>query len=106
MMSIIILARGIWVHNIYQSIIINILVAISSIFYYSTASVCYYNLNKKSGNVLWFNFFGELGFDIGAIVGFSLSALLFCIGIPLQYIILVSLPGLFVVNYVLNKYFK
>ena len=104
--GIIILFRGLYAHTIPQIIFSDILIAFSATFYSSSYSVAFYNLAKESKNTLWFQFFGELGWDIGAMVSLALGTLLFCLGVPFRFFILFSLPGLLIVYYVLKKYYN
>ena len=99
------LARGLWVHTIPQVILVDLVIAFAATFYSSSFSVGFYNMAKESKNTLWFHFFGELGWDIGAMISLAISALLFSLGVPLRFIILFSLPGLLVVYYVLNNFY-
>ncbi len=103
--GIAILARGLWVHTVPQVIIIDVLIAFAATFYSSSFSVAFYNLAKESRNTLWFHFFGEVGWDLGAMISLTLAALLFWLGMPLRFIILFSISGLFIVYHVLNKFY-
>jgi len=103
--GIVIIARALWINTIPLIIISDVILALSYLFYLSSFYVGLYNMAKKSKNTLWFHFFGELGWDIGAIVALSTSALLFYLGVPLRFIMLFSLPGLFIVYYVLKRFY-
>ena len=95
--AVVIILRAFVVTTVMGIIITDILMAFGTIFYISSFEVGFYNIAKESKNTLWFNFFGELGWDIGASVSLALIAGLFILGVPLQFLIVFSLPGLFLI---------
>lgn len=104
--GIVIISRAFFVTSILAIIVIDILLAFGSMFYVNSFEVGFYNLAKESGNALWFNFFGELGWDLGAMISLILASGLFIFGVPLRFLMVFSLPGLFVVYYVLNHFYS
>jgi len=104
--GIVIISRVFFVATVPTIIAIDIILAFGTIFYTSSYEVGFYNLAKQSGNTLWFIFFGELGWDLGAGLSLVLIAVLFIIGVPLQFLMIFSLPGLFVVYFVLDKFYS
>ncbi len=103
--GIVIISRAFFITTMPSIIIIDIILAFGTMFYSSSFEVGLYNIAKQSENTLWFNFFGELGWDIGAGLSFVLVAGFFTLGVPLRYLIVFSLPGLFAVYYVLNQFY-
>jgi len=103
-LGIVIILRSILITTIFQVIVTNFLFAIGMAFYSSAFGVRFYNLSKNSGNTLWFHFFGELGWDIGAASVLIIGAVFLLIGVPLQYLLLCSLIGLPIVNVVFKKF--
>ncbi len=101
----VIIARSFFVITVPQIIISNILVALGMTFYSMSYEVGLYNLAKRTPNTLWFNFFGELGWDIGAILSLSLSAGLYALGVPLRFVMLFALVGLFIIYQVLRRFY-
>lgn len=101
----VIIFRSFFVITVPQIIISNILVALGMTFYSMSYEVGLYNLAKRTPNTLWFNFFGELGWDIGAILSLSLSAGLFALGVPLRFVMLFALVGLFIIYQVLRRFY-
>lgn len=104
--GIVIISRTLFITTLPVIIITDIIIALGIIFYTSSFEVGFYNLAKESGNTLWFNFFGELGWDFGAGLSLLLIAGLFVIGVQLRLLIVFSLPGLFFVYYVLNNFYS
>ena len=104
--GIVILLRALWITTIPGIILSDIVLAFGMAFYSSSFEVGFYNLAKQSTNALWFQFFSELGWDIGAMVCLALSAFLYAIGIPLQFILIISVAGLFINYGVLKKFYS
>jgi MFS family permease len=102
-LGIVILLRAFLIKTIPEIIISDIFIAFGSIFYSISFDVGFYNMAKRTPNTLWFHFFGELGWDVGAATSLILSAILFSFGVPLQYILVLSLGGIFIVNKILNN---
>ncbi len=100
-----ILFRVFFVNTIPEVIFSDILIAIGMTFYLSSFEVGFYNIAKKTPNTLWFMFFGDLGWDLGAIISLALSAYLFVLGVPLRFIIGLSLFGLFIIYYILKNFY-
>jgi MFS family permease len=80
--------------------------ALAMTFYSSSFGVGLYTFAKRTPNTMWFHFFAECGWDIGAAVALSVSALLFILGVPLKIVILFSLVGLVIVFSVLKGFYK
>ena len=101
----VIVMRSFLVTTVPQIIISNILVALGVTFYSMSFEVGFYNLAKRAQNTLWFNFFGELGWDIGAMLSLSLSAGLYATGVPLRFVMIFALVGLFIIYKVLSRFY-
>ncbi|MFA6524144.1 MAG: MFS transporter [Candidatus Paceibacterota bacterium] len=104
--GVVILLRAFLVKTIPEIIITDVLIAFGMTFYLSSFNVGLYNMAKRSSNTLWFHFFGEVGWDIGAMISLTLSAILFSLGVPLKFIIVFALPGLFITYKILKKFYK
>lgn len=104
--GVVILIRAFLVKAIPGIIITNVLIAFGMTFYLSSFTVGFYNMAKRTQNTLWFHFFGEAGWDMGAMIALTASAILFSIGVPLQFIIIFALPGLFITYKVLKRFYS
>ena len=102
--SLVILGRTFFVYTINAVIISQIAFAVAVVFYRSIFQTSFYNLAKKTKNTLWFNFFGEMGWDIGALIILVLSAVLVSLGLEIRYIMPFAIVGLFVIQKVLSSY--
>lgn len=106
LLGFVILMRAFWVISIPQVIVIDVLFALAMTFYSSSFGVGLYTFAKRTPNTLWFHFFAECGWDIGATIALSASALLFVLGVPLKSVILFSLVGLLIVFSVLRRFYN
>jgi MFS family permease len=104
--GIVIMLRAFFVTTIPYIIATNAIIAFGMTFHSSSFEVGFYNLAKQSKNTLWFNFWGELGWDIGATVALLISAGLFVLGVPLRFTIVFSLIGLYIIYFVLKKFYS
>lgn len=102
----VVVMRALWVSSVPEIIFSDIVIALAMTFFSLSFGVGFYNLAKRSANTLWFNFFGESGWDIGAAAALSVAAGLYALGVPLRYIILFSLLGLFIIYRVLMKFYS
>jgi len=100
-----ILLRSFLVTSVTNIMVTDILLAFGMTFYVISLEFGFYNLSKKSENTLWFNFFGELGWDTGAAISLLLCAGLFILGVPIRLMIILSLFGLSIVYCVLKNYY-
>jgi len=106
LIAIVITGRALFAYSIPSILVFEVLFALSLCFYSSSLAAGFYNLSKKSHNTLWFHFFGEIGWDIGAITALLGSYFWVDFGFELRYFVFWGLLGLIIVNRVLNKYFK
>lgn len=105
-LAVAVLARVFWVTTIPQIILLNFVSAIGITFLAMPYQVSINNLAKRTHNALWFHFFGEIGWDIGAAFVFTTAALLSVCGVELRDIMLLALSGLVIVDHVLKRYYK
>ncbi len=106
LLAFVILMRAFWVITIPQIIFVDILFALAMTFYSSSFGVGLYTLAKRTPNTVWFHFFAECGWDIGAAIALTVSVILYIIGIPFKLVIIFSLVGLVIVYSVLKNFFK
>jgi hypothetical protein len=104
--GLVIILRAFFVTTIPYIIAINAVIAFGMTFYTSSFEVGFYNLAKQSKNTLWFNFWGELGWDMGAAISLLVGAGLFVLGVPLRFTIVLSLSGIFIIYKVLNSFYS
>lgn len=102
----VIMGRSLFVYNTVTILIFEVLAAFMICFYSSALNPIFYNLSKRSHNTLWYHFFGEVGWDIGAFLTFSAGALITFMGVHLRYVMLLALIGLFIAKVVMEKYFR
>ncbi|MFA4942997.1 MAG: hypothetical protein WC564_05170 [Patescibacteria group bacterium] len=105
LIGIVIIVRAFLVYTVPEIIFSDIIIALAMTLYFLSFEVGFYNLAKKSTNTLWFHFFGECGWDIGAAIALSASAGLYTLGVSLRYIILFSIFGLLIIYKVLMKFY-
>ncbi len=80
--------------------------SIASVHHNISQPTAMYNAGKNTSHTFWYWLFAETAFDIGTIIGCSAIALLLYLGTPLQYTILVAIPGVLYVWYLTRTYYK
>jgi len=103
---IVVAGRSFYVYDIKTILVFEVLAAFMLCFYVSSLFTVFYNLSKKSHNTLWFHFFGEIGWDVGAFFALASASLWTFLGFELRYFLPLSFLGLFIVRRVINSYFK
>jgi MFS family permease len=106
LIGLVIVLRAFLVYTVPEIIFSDIIIALAMTFYSLSFGVGFYNLAKKSANTLWFHFFGECGWDMGAAIALSVGAGLYSLGMPLRFIIIFSIFGLMIIYKVLMKIWK
>jgi MFS family permease len=106
LISISIIGRGLWADSITEVIISDIIISAGYILYNPIFSASFYNISKKSQHPLWFQYYAEMGWDVGAGSAALMTALLTFYGHSLQTAMMISILGFIVTNSVLKKYFK
>lgn len=99
----VIVARSLWVTSTPEIIASIIVAAFGSALIDMPYMVGMYNFSQASRNTLWFHFFAEAGWDIGGFVIMLTAGGLAALGVPLQYLMLLGLPGLFIIDHVLKQ---
>ena len=102
---IVVLGRSFYVNDIKSILIFEVIAALMLCTYSSSLNTAFYNLAKKSHNTLWFHYFAEFGWDIGAFISLTLASLWVYLGFELRYIMPLSLVGILIVRGVLRNYF-
>lgn len=103
--GVVILLRAFIIRTIPAIIISDVLIAFGLTFFTSSYEVGFYDLSKETANTLWFQFFGELGWDIGAFLALLLSVGLFMLGVPLRSVIAFSVIGLWIIYRALKGFY-
>ncbi len=106
LMAVVVILRALFVTTILEVIFVDVIFALASTFFWSSFGVGLYTIAKNTPNTLWFHFFAECGWDIGAGVSIAVSATLFILGVPLKLVILFSLLGLLIVFKVFNNFYN
>lgn len=97
------ISRSSWITDPSEIILSSVIVAIGCALLDMPYTVSMYNFAQKSQNALWFHFFAEAGWDIGGFAVLIVAAGLAVLGVPLQYLVLLGLPGLWIIDRVLSK---
>lgn len=64
-----------------------------------------YNTGKSSADAFWYWLFAETAFDIGSVIGAICAAALLWSGVPLNYVVLLALPGTIMVWWLTYNFF-
>ncbi len=105
-MSISVIGRAIWADTVPEVIISDIFIAAGYILYSPIFSSVFYNLSKKSQHPIWFQYYAEMGWDIGAGSAALVTAALTSLGYSLQTAMMTSVLGFFITHHILNGYFR
>ncbi len=105
MIIIVIFGRAFYVKDVPSILIFEIIMAIANCFFTSSANTAFYAITHKSKNPIWFQFFSESCWDLGSIFSLSIISILVYFDVDLRNIMLLAIPGFWIVYFVLRKYF-
>jgi MFS family permease len=106
LIAVSIIIRGIWVDTISEVIMSDIIIVLGYLFFDNIFNSAFYNISSKSQNPLNFQYFAEMGWDIGAGLAALMTATLTYYGYSLQVAMIISVLGFFMTNQVLCGYFE
>lgn len=72
---------------------LDVLLAVGYTLYLPAYHTCVYNSGKASGQPAWFHFFGEIGWDCGAVAALGLAGALLSAGLELRDLLLFGVLG-------------
>lgn len=98
-----IVSRSFWVTDASEIIFSSLVAALGGALLDMPYIVALYDFAHKSHNALWFHFFAEAGWDIGSFLVLVMAAALAALGVPLQHLMLLALPGLLIIDHVLKS---
>lgn len=101
-----VLGRGIFVDTIPEVIFYDIIFAIGLTLYMPIFDSAFYNFSKSSKHPLWYHYYAEIGWDIGAIAASLITAFIVYTTNDLRLAMMISLAGLLITNHILTKYFR
>lgn len=104
--AIVVLGRSLFVDTMVEIVIFQLLMAVLLCFYLQTLEVALFNMGKRSINILWFHYFAEMGWDVGAMLIFSTGALWTFFGLELTSMLPLALFGLILSMRTANSYFR
>ncbi|MBU1177972.1 MFS transporter [Patescibacteria group bacterium] len=105
LLTIVIIARSFFISDILAIIIFEVVMALALCFFNVPTETGYYNLAQKSRSRLWFQTFGETGWDVGGLVALLSAAALVYSGVELRHVMPIALIGMLVIIFVLKEYF-
>jgi MFS family permease len=105
LLSLAIVGRGLFVDTVPEVILFDIIFAIGYTLYMPIFNSTFYNLSKESKHPLWFQYYGEKGWDVGSVLATLMTAFIVYLNNDLRLAMILSLGGLLVANYILRKYF-
>ncbi|MBI1935943.1 hypothetical protein HYS31_05870 [Candidatus Woesearchaeota archaeon] len=98
--------RAAFAFTIPAVIFFDLLYAIVNCFYYSSLGVALYNSSRSSKNQLWFQYFAENGWDVGAFSLTLLAAGAAYFGLNVRLVFAATPAGLLLVWHILAQYFN
>jgi hypothetical protein len=102
---ILLIGRSFYVTTIPEIIFFEVICALTVCFYSPILNTAWYNLAKKSHNTLWFHYFSEIGWDIGAFIALMSAGLWSLMGMEIRYVMPFALIGMVIVWKTLRNYF-
>lgn len=103
--AFLIIGQALFAYEIKTVILFSFIAAIVNCFYFPSLAIVLYNSSRKSKNTLWFQFFAESGWDIGAFAMAVITATLVYFDIGLRAAFVVAVAGLVIVGGVSRKYY-
>lgn len=103
---VVILVRGFFTYTVPMVIACDFFAAIAYCFSMTGLMTAIYNATKKSRHPLYFTYYTELGWDIGAISAMLICALITTAGLNLRWGLTVAVCGALLKIFVLDRYYR
>ena len=106
-MHIVILSiRGLFAYTVPVIIACDFFAAIAYCFSMTGLMTAVYNATKKSKHPLYFTYYTELGWDVGAVSAMLICAGMTAAGVNLRWGLIISIIGAALKIFVLDRYYK